>query len=82
MIPLSTMTLRLELALVLGIALGIEREYRLQPAGMRTIVLIALGSCLVMLLFMYGFEELGGSAHAQIDPSRVASYVVTIGFLE
>ena len=82
MIPLSTMLLRLGLALIFGIAIGIEREYRTQPAGMRTMALISLGSCLFMLLSMFGFEDLQGLPHVQIDPSRVASYVVAgIGFL-
>jgi putative Mg2+ transporter-C (MgtC) family protein len=82
MISLSTMILRLGLALVCGIAIGVEREYRLQPAGMRTMGLISLGSCLFMLLSMYGFQELMGTPHIQLDPSRVASYVVAgIGFL-
>ena len=82
MIPLSTMILRLGLALIFGIAIGIEREYRAQSAGMRTMALISLGSCLFMLLSMYGFADLQGLPHIQVDPSRVASYVVAgIGFL-
>ena len=82
MIPLSTMLLRLGLALIFGIAIGIEREYRARPAGMRTMALISLGTCLFMLLSMFGFEDLQGLPHIQIDPSRVASYVVAgIGFL-
>jgi len=82
MIPLSTMLLRLGLALLFGVAIGIEREFRAQPAGMRTMALISLGTCLFMLLSQYGFEDLQGLPHIQIDPSRVASYVVAgIGFL-
>lgn len=82
MVSLSTMLLRLGLALAFGIVIGIEREVRAQPAGMRTMALISLGSCLFMLLSMFGFEELQGQPHIQIDPSRVASYVVAgIGFL-
>jgi putative Mg2+ transporter-C (MgtC) family protein len=76
------MLLRLGLALIFGMAIGIEREYRARPAGMRTMALISLGSCLFMLLSMFGFEDLQGLPHVQIDPSRVASYVVAgIGFL-
>lgn len=82
MIPLSMMLLRLGLALIFGVAIGIEREYRARPAGMRTMALIALGTCLFMLISMFGFEDLQGLPHIQIDPSRVASYVVAgIGFL-
>jgi len=82
MIPLSTTLLRLGLALIFGIAIGIEREYRAQPAGMRTMALISLGTCLFMLISLFGFEDLQGLPHMQLDPSRVASYVVAgIGFL-
>ncbi len=82
MIPLSTMLLRLGLALIFGIAIGIEREYRAHPAGIRTMALISLGSCLFMLISIFGFTDLQGLPHMQLDPSRVASYVVAgIGFL-
>src|SRR5262249_40578453 len=51
-------------------------------ATMRTMALISLGTCLFMLLSMFGFEDLQGLPHIQIDPSRVASYAVAgIGFL-
>lgn len=76
------MLLRLGMALVFGLAIGIEREYRSRPAGMRTMALISLGSCLFMLLSLFGFEELRGQPQTQLDPSRVASYIVAgIGFL-
>lgn len=79
---LLTMVLRLGLALIFGITIGIEREYRARPAGMRTMALISLGSCLFMLLSIFGFEDQRGLSHVQVDPSRVASYVVAgIGFL-
>jgi putative Mg2+ transporter-C (MgtC) family protein len=82
MIPLSTMLLRLGLALIFGMVIGIEREYRARPAGMRTMALISLGSCLFMLVSMFGFADLQGLPHVQLDPSRIASYVVAgIGFL-
>jgi putative Mg2+ transporter-C (MgtC) family protein len=76
------MLLRLGLALIFGIAIGIEREYRARPAGMRTMALISLGTCLFMLLSLFGFEDVRGLPQTQFDPSRVASYVVAgIGFL-
>ena len=40
------LTIRLSLALVLGGAIGIEREYRAKEAGFRTLFLVALGSAL------------------------------------
>jgi putative Mg2+ transporter-C (MgtC) family protein len=67
--------LRLALAAVLGGAIGLEREYRHKPAGLRTNMLIALGSALFSILSV----ELGTGAGS---PDRIAAQVVTgIGFL-
>ncbi len=69
------MILRLLLAAVLGAGIGYQRERAGKPAGLRTHILIALGSALFTVVSMFGF---GG----QVDPSRVAAGVVTgIGFL-
>jgi putative Mg2+ transporter-C (MgtC) family protein len=66
---------RLALAAVLGGAVGLEREYRHKPAGLRTNMLIALGSALFSILSV----ELGAGAGS---PDRIAAQVVTgIGFL-
>jgi len=77
MIPTSLVDvfLRLALAAGLGGAIGLEREYRRKPAGLRTNMLIALGSALFSILSV----ELGTAAGS---PDRVAAQVVTgIGFL-
>jgi putative Mg2+ transporter-C (MgtC) family protein len=67
--------LRLALAAALGGAIGLEREYRHKPAGLRTNMLIALGSALFAILSV----ELGAAAGS---PDRIAAQVVTgIGFL-
>jgi len=67
--------LRLLLATGLGAAIGLEREYRRKPAGLRTNILIALGSALFTILSLEATKTVG-------DPSRVAGQIVTgIGFL-
>ena len=66
--------LRLLLALGLGAILGFERERVDKPAGLRTHILVSLGSCLFTILSLTAFP---GS-----DPARIASYVVVgIGFI-
>ena len=66
---------RLLLAAGLGAALGVEREYRQKPAGLRTNILIALGSALFTILSL---EMTRGVP----DTSRVAGQIVTgIGFI-
>jgi putative Mg2+ transporter-C (MgtC) family protein len=77
MIPTTILDvfLRLALAAGLGGAIGLEREYRQKPAGLRTNMLIALGSALFAILSV----EVGTGAGS---PDRIASQVVSgIGFL-
>ena len=74
----AEIALRLALAAVAGMAIGIERELRDQAAGLRTHMLVAVGACLFTIVGAYGFQGTNGSD----DPSRVAAQVVTgIGFL-
>ena len=82
MITFPTILLRLGLALVLGAVVGFERETREHAAGMRTNALVSLGSCLFTIISAFGFMDLLGIAHVQLDPTRIASYIVAgIGFL-
>jgi putative Mg2+ transporter-C (MgtC) family protein len=65
---------RLLVALVLGAVIGLERERQERAAGLRTVTMVSLGSCLFTVVGAYGFS--------QTDPSRVAAQIVTgIGFL-
>jgi len=76
--------LRLALAAALGTAVGFERELRDREAGMRTHLLVALGSCLFTLVSAYGFHEFltAGGNIVRADPARIAAQIVTgIGFL-
>ena len=77
------MSLTLELCLRLlaaglaGGAIGYERELRAKGAGVRTHVLVALGSALFMVISQYGFRTA-----SSFDAARIAAGVVTgIGFL-
>ena len=75
--------LRLFVAAILGGVIGLEREYRAKEAGFRTHFLVALGSGLFMILSQFGFDDvLGHYEQVSLDPSRIASQVVTgIGFI-
>lgn len=65
---------------VFGGIIGIEREQKGSHAGLRTHVLVTLGSCLIMQVSIRIFEVY--SEVATVDPSRIASGVITgIGFL-
>ena len=76
--------LRLSIAGALGGAVGFERELRDREAGIRTHLLVSLGSALFTIISAYGFHEflVGGGSIVRADPTRIAAQIVTgIGFL-
>ncbi|MGG1518686.1 MgtC/SapB family protein [Paenibacillus oryzisoli] len=77
------LTLRLVLSLLLGGCIGLEREWSNHAAGLRTHILVCLGSTTIMLLSIYGFSEFFISEPAlRGDPARLAAQVISgIGFL-
>jgi putative Mg2+ transporter-C (MgtC) family protein len=69
---------RLLVAAAFAMAIGFEREIHEHAAGLRTHMLVGVGSCLFTLVSVFGFEAYSRST----DPSRVAAQIVTgIGFL-
>ena len=74
--------LRLFLAGIMGAIIGLDREYRAKEAGYRTHFLVSLGSALIMIVSQHGFGEILDTPNVNLDPSRIASQVVTgIGFI-
>jgi putative Mg2+ transporter-C (MgtC) family protein len=75
--------LRLAVAALLGAAIGLERELRERQAGLRTHMLVSVGSALFTLVSAYGFREfVNPSLFARVDPTRIAAQIVSgIGFL-
>lgn len=74
--------LRLFIAVLLGGLVGFEREQSNHAAGFRTNILVCLGSCLLMLLSIYGFAQFVNETNVRLDPARLAAQVITgIGFL-
>jgi putative Mg2+ transporter-C (MgtC) family protein len=70
------LALRLVVAAVLGALIGLEREYHDHPAGMRTHLLVSVGSATFTVLSIEAFKGPGA------DPARIAAQIVTgIGFL-
>ncbi|MFM0250678.1 MgtC/SapB family protein [Paraburkholderia sediminicola] len=73
---------RLVLAALLGSVIGFERERLNWAAGLRTHMLVCVGSSLIMLVSAFGFADALGEKNVVLDPSRVAAQVVSgIGFL-
>ena len=69
--------LRLLGAVILGGVIGLERGMKNRPAGLRTYMLVCVGSCLIMLTNQYLYQVSGSG-----DPMRLGAQVVSgIGFL-
>ncbi|KXK39214.1 MAG: MgtC/SapB family protein [Saprospiraceae bacterium] len=82
MISSGAILLRLGLAAVLGGLIGLERERKNWAAGLRTHMMVCVGSCLIMIVSAYGFADVLHDDHISLDPSRVAAQVVSgIGFI-
>lgn len=75
-----TMVVRLVISVILGGVIGFERQHRGKTAGLRTHILVSLGSCLVAVLSVNLYVGVQGLTNA--DPARLAAQVVSgIGFL-
>lgn len=78
----TDLLLSVALAGLLGGLIGLERQLRAKDAGLRTHVLVGIGSALFMIVSKYGFEDILQENHVALDPSRVAAQVVSgVGFL-
>lgn len=73
--PALELLARVGLATLLGVAIGIERQWRSRMAGLQTMALVSMGSALYLILGAYAF-------HREVDPTRVGAQIVTgVGFL-
>ena len=76
----SQIIYRLSLTVLLSGVIGLERQVQRRHAGLRTHILLALGSCLIMLTSLYVFDIYKDIT--KLDPARIAAGVITgIGFL-
>lgn len=86
MITDAEILFRLVLAAVLGGLVGLEREVHGRPAGIRTYLLLSLGTALLMVLSEYLFFKYEGKLLTgitlSVDPGRIAAQAITgVGFL-
>jgi len=71
---------RITAAIVFGFGIGLERELTNKYAGLRTHILVCLGSCVFTILSIYAFPTAVGGSHG--DPARISAQILTgIGFI-
>ena len=80
--------LRLLLAVGIGLAIGLDREYKNKPAGTRTHLLVCIGAALIAIMENYivarvvALNAANGSTGIAVNVGRVSAQVVSgIGFL-
>lgn len=82
MITEKEIIIRLFTAAFFSALIGLERERKHWAAGMRTHMMVCVGSCLVVIVSAFGFSDILASEHVNLDPSRIAAQVVSgIGFI-
>jgi len=73
--------MRIVFSIILGSIIGLERELTNKSAGLRTQIMVCLGSCIFTILSIYGFST-AVTLYPLGDPSRVAAQIITgIGFI-
>jgi len=74
--------LRIIISVICGGIIGIERTKRQKEAGIRTHIIVALGSALIMIVSKYGCLDIFTTYGINVDSTRIASNIVTgVGFL-
>lgn len=74
---------RIVLSLILGFAIGFEREITGKFAGLRTHILVCLGACIFTIISIYGFKFVTAQGVVGVnDPARIAAQIIAgIGFI-
>ena len=82
---MSSMLFKLLLSALLGGLIGLEREVHSRAAGLRTHILVAIGSTLIMMVsnhMFFLYQNQTASTIVRLDPARIAAMTITgIGFL-
>lgn len=68
---------KLILSLVLGAAVGVEREIKKKPLGIKTTIVISISSCLLTIVSIEAATIYAVPYQAPMDPLRLAAQIVT-----
>ncbi|QOT01201.1 MgtC/SapB family protein [Brevibacterium sp. JNUCC-42] len=76
------MMMKLALALLFGLLIGIDRQIKQKQLGLKPSMVICIASCLLTIVSIEAFGKFGGSDHPNMDPMRLAAQIVSgIGFI-
>ncbi|GMX61194.1 MgtC/SapB family protein [Paenibacillus elgii] len=76
------MIMKLGLALLFGLLIGIDRQIKQKQLGLRPSMVICVASCLVTIVSIEAFSKFGGPNHPNLDPMRLAAQIISgMGFI-
>lgn len=79
---ISPFVIKLGIALFLGMLIGIDRQLKHKPVGMKTNMVIAVASCLITMVSIESVSRFSVLGHTNMDPMRLAAQIVSgVGFL-
>ncbi|GGA45837.1 methyltransferase [Paenibacillus physcomitrellae] len=74
--------LKMGIALLFGLLIGIDRQLKQKPLGIKTSMVISIASCLITIVSIESYHKFAGPEHPNMDPMRLAAQIVSgIGFL-
>jgi putative Mg2+ transporter-C (MgtC) family protein len=76
------MMMKLGLALIFGLLIGIDRQIKNKQLGLRPSMVICIASCLITIVSIEAYGKFGGANHPNMDPMRLAAQIVSgVGFI-
>jgi len=74
--------LKLGVSLFLGLLIGIDRQLKNKPLGVKTSMVISVASCLITIVSIQSVHKYSMIGHTNMDPMRLAAQIVSgVGFL-
>lgn len=74
--------LKLAISAFIGLVIGLEREIKQKPAGLKTTLILTTASCLLTLISIHSADTLSAAYQKPMDPLRLPAQIVSgIGFL-
>ena len=79
---MSAVLLKLGISALFGLVIGIDRELKKKPLGMKTCLVLAVSSCLLTLVSIQAAYDFPKVEHMMMDPMRLAAQIVSgVGFI-
>ncbi|MCP8967728.1 MgtC/SapB family protein [Ectobacillus ponti] len=77
-----TFLVKLSVSLFVGLMIGLDRQLKNKPLGVKTSMVISVASCLITIVSIQSVHKYSLPGHTNMDPMRLAAQIVSgVGFL-